>query len=203
MKRAAVAFLMGLAMALGLGVGLAAASTRRPVPDPDPVAGNSNAKIRVIIYQDLECPDCAQWHGVFVHQIIPEFGKQVAFEFRDFPLPQHLWSFNAAVLARYFDQKSLALGLAWRDYCFTHQNDITPDNLISRAAAWAAPHGITRAQLDLAFTRTDLFALVQADMQRGRADHVEHTPTVLLNGVEATSPTELEQWLRLALARQR
>jgi protein-disulfide isomerase len=198
MKRASVILLLGIVTLFGLGA--APGGHSRPAPDADPVAGNPHAKIRVIVYQDLECPDCAQWHGVFLRQIIPEFGKDVAFEFRDFPLPQHQWSFNAAVLARFFDEKSLNLGMAWRDYCFTHQDTLTPDNLISRAAAWAAPHGITRAQLDLAFTRSDLFALVEADMQRGRADHVEHTPTVLLNGAEATSPAELEQWLRHALA---
>jgi protein-disulfide isomerase len=203
MKRAWVALLLGGVIGFGSGVTAAFGAHARPTADPDPVAGNPGSKVRVIVYQDLECPDCAQWHGVFIHQIIPEFGKRVAFEFRDFPLPQHLWSFNAAVLARYFDQKSLDLGMAWRDYCFTHQNVLTPDNLISRAAAWAAPHGITRTQLDLAFTRSDLFALVQADMQRGRADHVEHTPTVLLNGAEAQTPAELEQWLRQAVAAHR
>ncbi len=204
MKRASGALLLGLFLVLGLAAATAAPRGRmRPAPDPDPVAGNPQSRIRVIIYQDLECPDCAQWHGVFLRQIIPEFGKDVAFEFRDFPLPQHLWSFNAAVLARFFDQQKPPVGMAWRDYCFTHQDQLTPDNLLDRAAAWAAPHGITRAQLAQVFTRSDLFALVQADMQRGREDHVEHTPTVLFNGVEATTPTQLEQWLRQATANRR
>ncbi len=204
MKRAFGVLLASWLMVLGLGAATASAGRRaRPAPSPDPIAGNPHSRIRVIIYQDLECPDCAQWHGIFVHQIIPEFGKEVGFEFRDFPLPQHLWSFNAAVLARYFDEHNPPLGMAWRDYCFTHQNDLTPDNLLQRAAAWAAPYGITRAQLNQVFTRSDLFALVEADMQRGREDHVEHTPTVLFNGTEATTPTELVQWLRQAEAKAR
>ena len=163
--------------------------------------GNARSPVRVIVYQDLECPSCAQWHGDFLSQIIPRFGAQVGFEFRDFPLPQHPWAFNAAVLARFFDTKSPQLGMAWRDYCFTHQDALTPDNLLDKAAAWAAPHGITRAQLSQVFARSDLFSLVQADMARGNRDHVEHTPTVLLNGVEATTPAKLEQMLTQALAR--
>ncbi|HXR97248.1 MAG TPA: thioredoxin domain-containing protein [Terriglobales bacterium] len=178
-------------------IGVAAA----PAPVQDPVVGNPKAAVRVIIYQDLECPDCARWHGVLQSQTIPRFSSQVAFEFRDFPLPQHLWSFNAAVLARFFDTKAARVGLAWRDYCFVHQTDFTPDNLLDKAAAWAAPYGITRAQLETVFSRGDLFALVQADQQRGKRDNVQHTPTVLVDGVEAQSPEQLEQMLARATAK--
>jgi len=174
--------------------------TRPPAPAPDPVAGNANAAVRVIIYQDLECPDCARWHGIFESQIIPKFGARVGFEFRDFPLPQHLWSFNAAVLARYFDTKQARIGMAWRDYCFVHQTEFTPDNLLDKAVQWARPYGITRADLEPVFARADLFALIQADQQRGRRDKVEHTPTVLVGGTEAQNPEQLEQMLTTALA---
>lgn len=190
-------YLLGvIAMMVMLGM---AATAAPPAAAPDPVAGNPKASVRVVIYQDLECPDCAQWHGVLESTILPKFSRQVAFEFRDFPLRQHRWSFNAAVLARYFDTRNLQLGLAWRDFCFTHQDDLTPDNLLNQAASWAAPHGITRSQLEQVFSRADLFALVQGDLKRGEVDHVQHTPTVLLNGVEATTPEQLEQMLTQAL----
>lgn len=190
-----------LIMTLAAGVALEA---MRPAvvraANPDPVAGNAASPVRVIIYQDLECPDCAQWHGVFERQIIPEFGGRVGFEFRDFPLPQHLWSFNAAVLARYFDTRQVKIGLAWRDYCFTHQDQLTPANLLDTAAQWARPYGISEAELTAVFGRQDLFQKVMADEQRGKQDNVEHTPTVLLNGVEATTPEQLTQMLKQALA---
>lgn len=166
----------------------------------DPVEGNLQSSVRVIIYQDLECPDCAQWHGVFKSTIIPRFGKQVAFEFRDFPLPQHLWSFNAAVLARFFDTRQPAIGMAWRDYCFTHQDILTPDNLLNQAENWATQYNIPRAQIQQVFSRTDLFAQVEADQQRGKRDNVQHTPTILLDGVEANTPEQLEQRLAADLS---
>lgn len=192
-------FLLAFSCVL-LVVGLAAWAKPPAASEPDPVAGNPKATVRVIIYQDLECPSCAQWHQTLESAILPKYGKQVAFEFRDFPLRQHRWSFNAAVLARFFDTRSLQLGLAWRDYCFTHQEELTPDNLLNQAAAWAAPHGISHQQIEQVFSRSDLFALVQADLKRGELDHVQHTPTVLLNGVEATTPEQLEQMLARALA---
>lgn len=190
-----------LSMLLGAALLALTAFTASPksTASPDPILGDVHSKLRVIVYQDLECPDCAQWHQVFKSQIIPRFGKQVGFEFRDYPLPQHQWSFNASVLARYFDTHGLKIGMAWRDYCFTHQNDLTPANLMDTAARFARPYGITRAQLDDAFANPDLFALVQADQRRGNHDNVQHTPTVLFNGTEAKTPQQLELWLAQAL----
>ena len=198
-RRLSLLAILGLLCVAGWAATPPRGGARGAAAVPDPVVGDTHAPVRVVIYQDLECPSCAQWHGAFERQLIPEFSKQVAFEFRDYPLPQHLWSFNAAVLARYFDTKSLALGMAWRDYCFTHQDDMTPDNLMDKAAQWAAPHGISRQELSAVFSRTDLFGLVEADLKRGNEDHVQHTPTVLVNGVEAHSPQQLEQMLKQAL----
>ncbi|MGH9413674.1 MAG: DsbA family protein [Terriglobales bacterium] len=187
---------------LGVALVVLVAFTSAPKPSagPDPILGNVQSKIRVIIYQDLECPDCAQWHQIFKNQIIPRFGKEVGFEFRDYPLPQHQWSFNASVLARYFDTRNPKTGMAWRNYCFTHQTQISAANLMDTATRWARPYGITRMQLENAFANPDLFARVQADQQRGNRDHVQHTPTVLFNGTEAKTPQQLEIWLAQAIA---
>lgn len=198
MKPILFCLLAGLVLAVAAATSTPAAV--RATAGPDPVAGNPSASVRVIIYQDLECPDCARWHGIFTSQLIPRFGAHVAFEFRDFPLPQHLWSFNAAVLARFFDAKDIKIGMGWRDYCFTHQDLLTPDNLLDQAARWSAPYGYRRDQLEQVFARADLFAEVQADQQRGHRDKVMHTPTILLNGVEAQSPEQLSQMLQAALA---
>ncbi len=193
-----------LAVTLATGVALQASRpAAAQAASPDPIVGNAHSPVRVIIYQDLECPDCAQWHGVFERQMIPEFGARVGFEFRDFPLPQHLWSFNAAVLARYFDTRQTKVGLGWRDYCFTHQDQLTPGNLLDLAAQWAHSYGISEAELAAVFGRQDLFQKVMADESRGKQDNVQHTPTILLNGVEATTPAQLTQMLNHALAAPR
>ena len=47
----------------------------------------------------------------------------------DFPLPLHNWSFEAAVLARYFDTHSKEIGNDFRDTVFAHQMEIIPQNL--------------------------------------------------------------------------
>ena len=114
---------------------------------PDPLMGNPVAAVRVVVYQDLQCPYCAAWHKEMLSSVIPAYGGRVAFEFRDFIITTHPWSYNAALFARYMDLKDPKLGLAWRDYCFTHQDDIEAGNLLDTAARYCAGAGITRAQL--------------------------------------------------------
>jgi len=177
-----------------------AGCTRQLPPSHDPVAGNAGSAVRVIVYQDLQCPSCAQWHTAFMAHTIPAYSGQVGFEFRDYPLPQHPWAFDAAVLARYFDTRDAATGLAFRDFCFTHRNAIIPSNLVDQAAAFGQDHGVTRADLDGALKRDDLRRMVEADQARADQDHVEHTPTVFLGGVEAQSPDELAAMIDQALA---
>lgn len=209
---AAVLVLLGLSSA-------AAAKPPAGLPPIAPELGNPRARVRVVIFEDLECPDCAHWHAVMKQTIFPVFAHDVRFEFRDYPLPQHPWAFNAAVVARFFATRSAKLYFAWRDYCFTHQQEITPDDLMSRAASFAAAAGVSPAALDEAFADPSLLAAVQRDQREGGTVPVEHTPTVLMGSnspgldadgglrpaglVEANSPPQLAAMLRRALGTAR
>lgn len=53
--------------------------------DDDFVRGDSNAKIVLIEYSDLECPYCARFHPT-AQQAIQEFDGQLAWVYRHFPL---------------------------------------------------------------------------------------------------------------------
>ena len=115
----------------------------------------------------------------------------------DFPLPMHNWSFDAAVLARYFDTHSKEIGNAFRDSVFEHQMEINPQNLRGFADKFASDHKIGLPfVVDPAGT---LAGLVRADKELGVSLHIEHTPTIWIvsnkrNGkpyVEVTDTKEL------------
>jgi len=59
-----------------------------------------------------------------------------------FPLPFHTWSYEAAIDARYFDTHSKALGNEFRDYIFSNQLEVTPQNLRGFTEKFAAEHKI-------------------------------------------------------------
>lgn len=200
MKRACVG-LFAAAVWLALS---GAGALQAQEPGPDPTVGNPRAAVHLIMYQDLECPKCAMFHKALVATIIPAYGARVAFEFRDFPLTYHPWAFNAALIARYLDTRNARLGMDWRDYCFSHQDEIVPGGLLDQAAALCAPYGISRADLQSAFSRADLYAKIRHDQDLAASDHIQGTPLVLIDGTalsKTASVQDLIDALNAALAK--
>jgi protein-disulfide isomerase len=58
-----------------------------PVTAEDWVKGDRNARIALIEYSDLECPFCKRFHPT-AQQILDEYGGQVMWVYRHFPLAQ-------------------------------------------------------------------------------------------------------------------
>src|SRR5437879_3671314 len=141
--------------------------------DPAVLRTPNGAHVALIVFEDLECPKCSS-----DAPLEAEAARAHKFPLvrHDFPLPMHNWSFNAAVIARYFDTQSKPLGNQFRDYIFEHQPEITPDNLQSFAAKFAADH-----KVEMPFVvdpQGKLAALVNADKELGRKIKIEHTPTL-------------------------
>ncbi|HZE25803.1 MAG TPA: thioredoxin domain-containing protein [Terriglobales bacterium] len=131
------------------------------------------ASVAIVIFEDLECPDCAR-----AAPLVEEAARtyKIPVVRHDFPLPMHPWAYDAAVLARFFDTHSRAIGNQFRDTVFAHQLEITKDTLRSFAEKFAAAH-----KIDLPFVvdpEGTLAALVNADRQRGIQLGLQHTPTL-------------------------
>lgn len=97
------------------------------------------AKAAVIIFEDLQCPDCARAHPQLLEATK---AAGVPLVVHDFPITRHAWAFPAAVLARYFGQLSPSLEADFRSYVFARQKDVSPDTLRPMAEAFAAEHGV-------------------------------------------------------------
>lgn len=141
------------------------------------------AKLALVVFEDLECPDCAR-----AAPLIEEASKayKIPVVRYDFPLQQHLWSFDAAVMARYFASKSPALGVAFKEYIFQHQDEINGANmqdgnaqkarLRSLADQWARAHKTT---LPFAVDPQGKFAAeVRRSRDVGLRVGIQHTPTL-------------------------
>ena len=60
----------------------------RGVQDDDHIIGDKNAKVIIVEYSDTECPFCKVFHET-LHQVVSEYdGKDVAWVFRHWPIPQ-------------------------------------------------------------------------------------------------------------------
>jgi protein-disulfide isomerase len=161
-------------MALAVAAGALAA-------DSSLVEGNPNSSVRVIVYEDLQCSDCATFRTMLDKQILPKYSKQIAVEHRDFPLLKHKWARQAAIAARYFQTIKPALAIEWRQYAMANQRDITTENFNDRLSAWAKQHVADPAKAAAALNDPALAAAVESEYQEGVARGIARTPTVLVN----------------------
>lgn len=146
------------------------------------VEGAAQSPVRVLIYEDLQCPDCAVFRNMLDAQLLPRYASRVRFEHRDFPLAKHAWARKAAIAARFFEEAKPGLGLEYRKYSMGHQSEITAENFNGQLAAFAKAHGTDPAKALAALGDQRLAALVEKDFQEGVARGIAHTPTVLVNG---------------------
>ena len=151
------------------------------------------SQMAIVVFEDLQCPMCRQTSPV-VEQAAKSYNLPLVRY--DFPLPGHNWSFDAAVMARYFEHQSKELSDQFRVYIFSHQTEIFPTNLRTFADRFAAEH-----KTSLPFVMDpngNLAAEVSADRDLGKRIGIQHTPTVYIVSnktgsqpfVEVQKPTE-------------
>jgi protein-disulfide isomerase len=142
-------------------------------PAPEALRPPKGAQVALVVFEDLQCPDCRR-----AAPLVAQAGHtyNIPVVRHDFPLPFHNWSYDAAVLARYFDTHSKSLGNEFRDSVFEHQLEITPDNLRGFAEKFAKEH-----KVELPFVvdpNGKLAALINADKELGKNIGINHTPTI-------------------------
>ncbi|MFP5237433.1 MAG: DsbA family protein [Acidobacteriota bacterium] len=173
--------LVGVGIAAALAVAPAARGQFGPpeqgtqVRDPSALKPPAGARVAIVEFEDMECPDCAR-----ANPLLKEAAEKyhVPWVRHDFPLSQHAWSFQAAVNARWFDRKSKKLGDAYRDAVFANQASLGNDPALMDAFTqkFAREHGI--AFPFAVDPEGKLAAEVKADRMLGERIGIDHTPTI-------------------------
>lgn len=136
----------------------------------------AGARVAIVEFEDLECPDCAHANPVLLEAARRYHVPLVRHDF-PLPLPSHVWAFQAAVDARWFDTQPQSVGDAFRDALFAAQPTIvTPDDLERFAAHFAEQHH--RRFPPVVDPDGKLTALVKADVALGKTVGIHHTPTI-------------------------
>jgi protein-disulfide isomerase len=145
-----------------------------PVHDPAALKPPAGARVAIIEFDDMECPDCANANPL-LREAAAKYN--IPWVRHDFPLPFHAWSFQAAVNARWFDTKSKKLGDEYRDAVFANQPSIVNlDGLRQFTENFAKGRNI---ELPFAIDpQGKLAAEVKADYALGQRIGIEHTPTI-------------------------
>jgi len=159
-----------------------------PVHDASALKPPPGARVAIVEFYDLECPDCARANPLLI-QAAAKYN--IPWVRHDFPLPMHNWSFQAAVNARFFDTKSKTLGNDYRDQVFANQASIeTPDELQQFTQRFASGHGVA---LPFAIDPMGrLTQLVKDDQALGNRIGIEHTPTIWIVASAPGAPPYVE-----------
>ena len=169
--------------------------------DPSLLRPPKGAPVALVVFQDLQCPKCRN-DSPLEQQAAKAY--KIPLVLHDFPLPMHNWSFNAAVIARYFDSQSKDLGNQFRDFIFQHQPEITPETLQSFAQRFAAEH---KVQVPFVVDPQGKFAAeVNADKELGKKVGVQLTPTIYVVSSNPSHPyaevTDTSQLFQMVEAMQ-
>jgi protein-disulfide isomerase len=134
-------------------------------------------KVAIIEWEDLECPACAHAFP-FVHEAIDHY--HIPLVRYDFQIPGHLWSHEAAIYARYLQDKvSPDLSIEYRREVFASQYKIaSKDDLNRFTQEFFTKHG---KQLPFVIDPTgELAREVNADTALGEKMGLVETPTIVV-----------------------
>lgn len=174
---------IGLSLLLAACVdttGISADSSKTPHPLTD-----ANATVTVTEYGDLQCPSCKGAQDIVVKPLIAKYGKQIRFQFSQFPLTGlHPYAMMAAEAS----ECAADQGKFWEfvDMDFTNQASLSKDSL----EKWASD---LKLDMDL-FGRCTKSHIkrptIQAEYRSGQQLGVNGTPTFFVNGKKVDSTVD-------------
>jgi protein-disulfide isomerase len=135
------------------------------------------AKVAIIEWEDLECPACAHAFP-FVHMAVDHY--HIPLVRYDFLIPGHMWSREAAIYARYLQDKvSPELATQYRREVFASQFKIaSKDDLNRFTQEFFAKNG---KQLPFVIDPSgELARQVNADVALGNKLGLNETPTIVV-----------------------
>jgi len=146
-----------------------------PVNPGDHTIGPPHARVTVVEYGDLECPNCKQAVPA-VKLLLQRFKDRILFVYRHFPLEE---VHPHALLAAEAAESAGAQGKFWQmhDLLFDNQTHLKPNSLRGYAE---------RLQLDMTRYTADMkehtyLQRIREHEQSGRDSGVRHTPTFFVN----------------------
>jgi protein-disulfide isomerase len=157
--------------------------------------------VAIYEFEDLECPACAHAFPI-VHAAVDKY--KIPLVRHDFPLRMHIWSFDAAVIARYIQDKiSPQAAEEYRRAVFANQMSIaSKEDLNAFTQKYFQSHGRV---MPFVIDPNGLFtAEVRADQTLGERVGLTKTPTILIvtqkGYTEVSDVTQLYAMLDTAIA---
>lgn len=149
-----------------------------------PSFGTQGAPVVVVEFSDFECPYCKEEATLLRANLPVAYAKQVHFYFKEFPLDSlHPWARAGAIAGRCVYRQGNDIFWEFHDWIFSHQGEITAENLKAKVMEWAAlQKGLDAQQLGQCIDTRATEAEVNRSVAEGKALSIDQTPTLFVNG---------------------
>ena len=181
---------LALAAALILGAGAAWAGAVK-APTGDMSLGNPKARIQVTEYASMSCPHCAHFNA----DVFPELKRKyidtgkVHYTLKEFLTPPEQVAATGFILARC---GGAAKYFPMVDGVFRSQSQWTQGNIFPVLLGVAQANGMTEDQVKACMADTDALKALNDRVQAAvEKDHIESTPTLVVNGKAIPNDTEV------------
>ncbi len=161
----------------GLHQTAAAQGQATAVKDPALLKPPAGKPLAIVDFEDLECPACSHAFPI-VHQAVDHY--KIPLVRHDWPLQMHIWSRDAAITARYIQDKiSPQAAEEFRGAVFQNQQSIaSKDDLQAFTQQYFQQHG---RSMPFVVDPTGQFGKeVQADADLATRIGLNHTPSIFV-----------------------
>jgi protein-disulfide isomerase len=144
--------------------------------------GLASAPVQIVEYGDLTCSACRQWHNLgIMEQLEAQFGDQVSFEFRHFPVITASSPTAAEAAQCAAEQDGF---WAFHDYIYENL-EAYPNLSQDRVRQIATEVGLESEAFDTCLRSGKYQDFVRQAIREGQAAGVRGTPTFFINGQQA------------------
>ncbi|NIT04201.1 thioredoxin domain-containing protein [Candidatus Saccharibacteria bacterium] len=145
------------------------------------VRGEEGAPVTIVEFSEYQCPFCGRYVEETYAQIWDEYGDQIRYIFRDFPLQFHSHAQIMAEAARCAGDQDQYWEM--HDLIFATQADWSAkESAEADIAGFVTQLGLNKSQFDSCLDSGEHTQAVEDDQQLGVKVGVQGTPTFFING---------------------
>ncbi|MEA3398291.1 MAG: thioredoxin domain-containing protein [Patescibacteria group bacterium] len=164
--------------------------TVRGIDETDHITGSINAPVQLIIYDDFECPFCADFYNI-TEEIKDYFKDKIVVAFRHFPLNFHALAVSAALASECAAEQ----GKFWEMYDLFFQANINNKLSAVYIAKAAEELDLDLAQFNQCCETEKYKDKIQEQMLEGRNYGVSGAPGNFINGEPVPGAVPFEDFI--------
>ena len=160
------------------------------------VKGNENAPVTIVEFSEYQCPFCKRYVDESYQKIFEEYGDQIRYIFRDYPLEFHQHAQKTAEAARCAGDQNQYWSM--HDLLFSQRDEWANEAKIdSLLADYASQLSLDKAEFNSCLTSGKHTQAVKDDLDLGKKIGVSGTPSFFINGQKLVGAHPFENFKKI------